>query len=82
MGNMIISMSVIRPESFRERAAVVMGEFASEVLITDYLWENQAILVASSAAKGRVFREYIWQDVGLPAPFLFRFLFLGSNGEY
>jgi hypothetical protein len=32
-GNMIISMSVTRPESFLERAAVVIGEFASEVLI-------------------------------------------------
>jgi hypothetical protein len=32
-GNMIISMSVTLPESFLERAAAFIGEFASEVLI-------------------------------------------------
>ncbi len=44
---MIISMSVTRPESFLERAGVVIGDLPTN-LNTDYHAENQAILLVSS----------------------------------
>jgi hypothetical protein len=52
-GKSIISMSVTRPESFLKRAGVVIGEFASEVLIRTTCGENQGILLAGRAAQGK-----------------------------